>query len=270
MQTVAEPTAGQPDRQSPRPRWYRLTPDRFLIALLLVQGLLWLSERFRWFPFNEHKGWTVLIAVAVVCVAVVCVAVVLLLLWFGVSLVLRRRFQFSIRSLLVLVVAVAVVCSWFGVKMQQARRQREAVEKASFAVYDHQFDANGTCLPGPPEPPGPPWLRNLLGLNFLADLRIFISLEATDAELRDLKGILTNLEVLDLESTQVTDVGLVDLEGLTSLGFLDLSGTQVTDAGLVHLKGLTNLLKLWLGDTHVSHDGAEKLRQALPSCRISR
>ena len=92
-----------------------LTPDRVLVALLPIEGLLLLSERFRWFAFNEHKGWTVLIAMAVVCLAVV-----LLLLWFGVSLVLRRRFQFSLRSLMLFVVVVAVACSWFAVKMQQA------------------------------------------------------------------------------------------------------------------------------------------------------
>ena len=45
-------------------RWYRVTPGRLLPLLLAVEGLLWLSEHFCWFPFNEHKGWTVLIAVA--------------------------------------------------------------------------------------------------------------------------------------------------------------------------------------------------------------
>ena len=34
------------------------------IGLLVVEGLLWLSERFQWFGFNHHKGWTVLVAVA--------------------------------------------------------------------------------------------------------------------------------------------------------------------------------------------------------------
>ena len=105
--------------QTSKSRWYHVTPDRFLTALLPIVGLLWLSERFRWFAFNEHKGWTVLIAVGVVGTALV-----VLLLWFLASLLLRRRFQFSIRSLLLLVTVVAVVCSWFTVKMQQARWQR--------------------------------------------------------------------------------------------------------------------------------------------------
>jgi hypothetical protein len=55
-----------PESRPPKPRWYRLTPDRLLMALLPMVGVLLLSEWFRWFPFNEHKGWTVLIAVAVV------------------------------------------------------------------------------------------------------------------------------------------------------------------------------------------------------------
>jgi len=76
------------------------------MGLLAVEGLLLLSERFRWFAFNERKGWTVLIAVAAVGLAGLCT-----LLWFAVALLLRRPFQFSIRSLLVLTVAVAIPCS---------------------------------------------------------------------------------------------------------------------------------------------------------------
>ncbi|NQU23447.1 MAG: hypothetical protein HQ567_19370, partial [Candidatus Nealsonbacteria bacterium] len=110
------------ESQPPKRRWYHPTPDRFLVVLLPILGLLFLSERFRWFEFNEHKNWTVLIAVAAVCLAVL-----LLLLWLGVSLVSRLRFQFSVRSLLLFVAVVAVVCSWFSVRVRQARRQREVV-----------------------------------------------------------------------------------------------------------------------------------------------
>ena len=31
-----------------------------VLALLVAEGLLRLSERYRWFWFNEKKGWTVL------------------------------------------------------------------------------------------------------------------------------------------------------------------------------------------------------------------
>ena len=50
-----------------------------------------------------HKGYAVLTGVAVVGVAMLLMGV-----WFAVALVFRRRFQFSIRSLLVLVVIVAI------------------------------------------------------------------------------------------------------------------------------------------------------------------
>ena len=52
----------------PKLRWYHLTPGRLLVVLLAVEGFLWLSERLQWFPFNRHKGWPVLFAVASVAV----------------------------------------------------------------------------------------------------------------------------------------------------------------------------------------------------------
>jgi len=44
----------------------------------MVEGFLLLSERFRWFAFNEQQGWPVLIAIGVVCVAVL-----VMLFWFA-------------------------------------------------------------------------------------------------------------------------------------------------------------------------------------------
>ena len=107
---------------APKTRWYRLTPDRVILGLLVVVCLLWLSERFGWLPW--HKGYAVLTALAVVGVTFVG-----MLLWFIVALVFRWRFQFSIRSLLVMVVVVAVPCSWLMVAMKAAREQREPATK---------------------------------------------------------------------------------------------------------------------------------------------
>jgi hypothetical protein len=45
-------------------RWFRLTPDRCVLGLLALEGFLLLSAWLRWFPFNEHKGYAVLVAVA--------------------------------------------------------------------------------------------------------------------------------------------------------------------------------------------------------------
>ncbi len=246
----------------PRPRWYHLTPDRFLVGLLLVVGVLFLSERFVWFPFNEKKGWAVLIAVASVCGAVV-----LLLLWMIVALIFRWRFQFSIRSLLVFVLVCAVMSSWFSVRMKQARRQRDVVavivEGDGCVLHDYEM-----VSPWQPEPSAPTWLINLLGVDF------FEGVAYADCRSSNFDGKtaylskLTNLEVY-FSGAQVTDSGLVHLEGLTKLRWVDLSFAQVTDSGLVHLEGLTKLRWVDLSRTQVTPEGVKKLQQALPNCEIA-
>ena len=135
--------------------WHHFKPDRFFVGLLVAQVLLLLSERFQWFPFNEHKGWTVLITVGIVCVAVLVMLVRGL-----VCLVLRRQFQFSVRSLLLFVVAVSMPLGWFAWEMQRARRQREAVAAIETAgggvIYTYEPD---DPFRGPLEPAAPAWLR---------------------------------------------------------------------------------------------------------------
>ncbi|MGO8688755.1 MAG: leucine-rich repeat domain-containing protein [Thermoguttaceae bacterium] len=242
-----------------RRRWLRLTPDRCVLGLLALEALLLLSEWFQWFPFNQHKGWTVLIAIATVGAALV-----LMFLWFLAALLFRLRFQFSILSLLVLMLAVAVPFSWLTVEREQARKQRAAVdwiEKAGgFVLYDYEFDPSGNPIPAA-KPPGPSWLRKPLGDDYFADVTVvdLHGQEVSDAGLEHLKG-LAQLRGLELCGTKVSDVGLEHLKALTQLRWLQLDGTQVSDAGLVHLKGFTQLQELFLGGTQVSDAGLENLR----------
>ena len=130
-------------------RWFRLTPDRVVLGLLAVEGFLILSERFEWFAFNRHKGWTMLIAAASVGLAMVLMFFRFLAAW-----LFRRRFQFSILSLLLLTVVAAIPCSWLAVARKQARKQREAVEKirrlGGGVYYDYQHALPGRwTMPGP-------------------------------------------------------------------------------------------------------------------------
>jgi hypothetical protein len=272
-------------KPKPKRRWLHLTPDRFLLALLALEGFLLLSEWFCWFPFNEKKGWTVLFAVGAILVGGL-----LLLLWFGVSLILRRRLQFGVRSLLAMVLAVAVACSWLGVKLQQASKQKEAVEAIEeervWVFYEGTPPLN-------PKPSEPTWLRTLLGGAFfdrvvgvhwlaasdtdaglehiggLGQLQ-WLSLDyaqVTDAGLEHLRG-LAQLKALSLRNAHVTDAGLERLRNLAQLESLDLSNTHVTDAGLIDLKCLMNLQAVNLSGTKVTDDDVEELRRALPNCRI--
>ncbi|MGD0900670.1 MAG: hypothetical protein ABR915_22790 [Thermoguttaceae bacterium] len=235
-------------------RWLRLTPDRLIVGLLALEGFLFASERFRWFGFNQHKGWTVLIAVAAVGAAIL-----LILVWLAAALLFRPRlrFQYSIRSLLVLTVAVAVPCSWLSREMKRAREQKEAVaaiEKAGgYVSHDYEVGALGASIVGA-EPPGPPWLRNLLGEEFLAS----VDYASPGTELESIKR-LPQLRELYLAGARITDDGLAALGALTQLQVLILTGTGVSDAGLEHIRGLRQLQVLWLGRTGVTDSGLAHL-----------
>ncbi len=230
----------------PKRRWFCPTPGWLILALLAVEGLLWLSERFQWFGFNHHKGWTVLIAVASVAVAML-----LMLLWFVVALVFRLRFQFSIRSLLVLVVAVALPFSWLAVEMKKAREQEEAVaigKLDGFVGYAWAYDnhtPDGKWLSSA-QPPEPAWLRNSLGDAFFSDVVFLCILHATDSDLAQLKR-LKYLQGLALDHTQITDVGLAHIAELAQLRQVSL-----------------------LNCTKITDKGVKQLERALPNCEIVR
>ena len=83
---------------SPEPKccWYRLTLGWLVLGCQSWNSCSGCQERFHCLAFNEHKGWTVLIAVATVGIALV-----LMLLRSAVALLFHWWFQFSIRSLLV-------------------------------------------------------------------------------------------------------------------------------------------------------------------------
>lgn len=90
--------------------------------------------------------------------------------------------------------------------------------------------------------------------------------EATDADLAVVRSF-DELVVLILTGTRVTDNHVKKLTGLRDLR---LSGTSITDAGLDHLTELTDLRTLELNDTAVTDQAVNKLRVALPDCKIYR
>ena len=253
-----------PDARVPKHRWYHLTPDRLVFLLLVIVALLWLSEGLGWPAWD--KGYAVLAALA--CVGA---GMLLMLAWFFAGLLFRWRFQFSIRSLLVLVVVVAVPCSWTAIETKKAREQKEAVQHARklagrvrydyMSEFEYGYQQFANPLSGS-DLPGAAWLGDLLGPDFFATV---VGLEfsdcwsLTDVDLEHLKG-LTQLRTLNLHGTQVTDAGLERLKGLTQLQELYLDGTQVTDAGLERLKGLTQLQELYLDGTKVTGVGLEYLK----------
>jgi hypothetical protein len=205
----------------------------------------------------------------------------------------RRWFQFRLRTLMIFTLICAIPCAWLGRKIDKKRREREAVDViqrlGGYVQYEYQ------SMPGGPprQPPGPEWLRSLLGEDFFNEVD-FVALQklsepeshrrtelnqvygmklngrnVADAAMERLEG-LTRLHHLYLTNSEVSDGYLIRLEGLTELQTLDLFGTKITDAGLIHLKRLAQLDTLWLGEEFVTDAGVADLQKALPNCKIER
>jgi Leucine-rich repeat (LRR) protein len=94
--------------------------------------------------------------------------------------------------------------------------------------------------------------------------------DVTDAGLVYLEG-MAHLRRLHLTGTAIHDRGLRHLTALATLEHLDLSDTEIDDAGLPHLLGLKNLQRLWLIDATVGDDGMRSVGQipALQNLNLS-
>lgn len=112
------------------------------------------------------------------------------------------------------------------------------------------------------------------GLRHLARLSRLRELKLDYAPLRadSLKAIgrINRLRELSIGDTDVNDASIASLAGMNPhLSVLNLSKTRVTDAGLKHLSVIRTLQELDLTETAVTPDGLRRLKEALPSCKIS-
>jgi hypothetical protein len=281
---------GGMDAAETKKRWFRFSPGGFVGVLLAMECLIWLSNRLEW-P-HWQKGYGVLSTLATLGVALIA-----MLLWFLCALVFRRRFQFSICSLLVLGVAVALPFSWFATARGDARRQcedRKAIaELGGEATYDYQFDEKAnqfwSCF-GPISPPDPvpELLSSRFGNDFFHEVVYFRyrgSATGADSDrevvlrhlrrMRDLRVIempggltdsqllqlidLKKLRKLNLRNSYVAYAGLAVLDRAAGIEELNLEHTKVTDAGMEHLVKLLNLRKLNVAQTAVTDAGLREL-----------
>lgn len=169
-----------------RRAWYAITLDRVLVVLLVVVGLLFLSDRYDWFAFNRRKGWTVLIAVAVVAGVLSLTGLWTMLNWVMSRWIKVTPFQFGLRSGLVLVAVVGLVCGWLGGAIQQARQQEEicaAIKKAKGHV---RYETLGKAIDVPE------WLVDVMGNEFFVEVK---EVGAIDDE-----GLRQAVQLLSLET----------------------------------------------------------------------
>jgi hypothetical protein len=189
--------------------------------------------------------------------------------------VLSRRprwFRIRLRTLLLALTAAAV---WLGVETNRARNQRQAVaivqRLEGHIYYDYQWDMH-TDFQGIPTrrvgaaPPGPAWLRELVGEDLLVRVT-GVSVPTAGDNLKFLK-LLPKLHLLSVEKSTVTDDGLDAIENQTSLRYLWLEDTGISDAGLAHLRRMKSLQRLYLYNTNVTEAGVAALKRDLPDTRI--
>ena len=165
-------------------RWIALTPDRLVVALLVVEGGLLAGDYFGWIGLYGQKGWPFLLAVMLVGLTLLYLAT-----GFAASLAFRRPFQFHLRTLLLLVFAVAGLGSWGLTGARESKRRADATAALLEAGLEplRQFDS----------------LR-ALGLQ---DTKV------TDSGLEYLRG-LTHLESLGLPKGQVSAEDVRQLQSM--------------------------------------------------------
>jgi len=181
----------------------------------------------------------------------------------------RHRWQFTIRSLLVVMLGTAIV---LGLLTYRTRSQRLASEVRKIG---------GTfCV----EEYGPDVLRRWLGRRFgevtigpfdrLSAIELGLCGGAlspppaavTDEWLENLAG-QEGLCELGLSMTDVTDEGITRLRGLQDLRVLRAEQLRITDRSLEHLATFVQLEELWVGATVISSQGIRHLRR-LPQLRL--
>ena len=232
-------------------RWYRPTPDRLILALLAVELFLRLSDWQGWFPFYDYRGWGVLTTVAVLGFTLP-----LLPLWFLVSLIFRWRFQYSIRSLLLLAVVVAVACGWLASDLQRAKRQHDSAGNlwANGGEVSYQIGPSATW--GTLWQTHSDWLNARFGEDFFATA---VEASATNDVASQYLGGLGDVKRLWLNSPAITDAALMNLQGLGRIESLNLRTAAVSDAGLPRLQALGRLENLLLGQTNITDAGLEEI-----------
>lgn len=253
-------------------RWNRITPDHYLSVLLAVQLFLFCSQKFLWFGFNRHKGWTVLITLAITS----CVLVILLAR-FVTNRFSDKKMQFSMGAMLLLVPCLATPLAWMTAAIKQAREQRKLV--VSIQSGRGAVGYAGKYWAAYDEPPKG-YLVDFLGRDFFEDV---VSVWLFDSESADEIVQLPHLQTVDLSCSRVHIVSvapilrrmnrarhlktlmlkevLMDDESWASVRKLEqlevilLDGAVVTDDGLAQLKDFRHLEKLSLNRTVVGDAG---------------
>ena len=157
----------------------------------------------------------------------------------------RRWYRYGLRMFLVFVALCAIACSWL---VPMIRKMREDAEKEAERIANlRQMEAK--------------WKRGS---------RI---VKRTGGRLCSDSTWTPGDAYVYGFGEQFSDGGVErlvqQLKGISEIGVLDLSSTQITDKGLVFLEEMRQLKALDINDTQVTNEGIKKLQQALRNCKIA-
>lgn len=168
----------------------------------------------------------------------------------------RRWLQFGLRTFLIAVVVVALGMGWLRWQIQQAQRRDAAVNKVARLLgaigYAHELTPDG-YLVAHPEPPGPDWLNQLLGVNLRLRPRVLNVLarhEDIDDSLRQAGehlALLPTVETVHMSDVRFSRQGMASLARLQGLKTLNLVTCMFPEQALEELAGCERLESLSLG-----------------------
>ncbi len=178
----------------------------------------------------------------------------------------RRRFRYSLRTLLLL---VAIVGVWLGLVVNRARQQQSAIKEiqalGGWVYYDYQL-VEGNLQPVLDATSGvPEWLLESIGPDYFHDV-VIVNMVYKDGPDRednqrftdDVKKHLAafpKLQRLLVANGQCTDDLVQEAAGLRHLTLLCMwNAAGVTDAGVAHLANHPTLTYLHLEFSQITED----------------
>ena len=209
----------------PKQPWYRPTPDRLLVMLVLVQLGIILADRNYWFGLTRGDLRNIQLGGVLIGVAVLIGSLGMVL-----SFLTRQRigFRFRIRSLLLLTLAATIPCGWYAAWKRDGDRQRKAlaeVRSIQARILEGPVHRQPryetkplTTVPGP--------RTVVVGVSFAAEEDLGCGCCYGDVP------------------SDVSDDDLGHLVDLHRLERLEVPDAKVTDSGLAHLRDLKCLRNL--------------------------
>ncbi|PQO36574.1 hypothetical protein [Blastopirellula marina] len=152
---------------------------------------------------------------------------------------IRRRFRFSLRELLIVTFVLSIPLAWLGRSYFRAQEEQAIIDQIEnlggqvYFGYELKTLVNSQSRH---EPPGPKWIRTLLG-----------------------EHIFATVHRIRIPQNQLTDEIVAKLARLRALESISLNSDQVTGKSLGYIRRMPHLESLWLESDKIQPEDLKKL-----------